>query len=132
MDESRARLSGRTIDDGLVRRTERIVTELQKLIQAIVDTQALPTDTQFVEASGGGGGGDKGRSAQSKPVPSVAELLVLKAMQNDVNLRTIELHDSMDPDDESESQLRELQTLAEDQTEIARLTLRLTETARQP
>ncbi|MCH7871352.1 MAG: DUF4175 family protein, partial [Planctomycetes bacterium] len=131
MDESRARLSGRTIDDRLVRRTERIVAELQKLIQAIVDTQALPTDTQFVESSEGGGGAG-GRSAQSKPVPSVAELLVLKAMQNDVNLRTIELHDSMDPDDASESQLRDLQTLAEDQTEISRLTLRLTETARQP
>ena len=42
------------------------------------------------------------------------------------------LLDSMDPDDASESQLRDLQTLAEDQTEISRLTLRLTETARQP
>ena len=131
MDESRARLSGRTIDDRLVRRTVRIVAELRKLIQAIVDTQALPTDTQFVESSEGSGGAN-GSHAQRKPVPSVAELLVLKAMQSDVNLRTVALYDAMDPDEASESQLQDLQALGEDQTEISRLTLRLTETARRP
>lgn len=131
MDESRAQLSGRNIDDQLTLKGKRIVRELEKLIQAIVETEALPVDTQFVEA-GRGGGGSQGKSGKRKPVPSVAELLVLKAMQGDVNQRTTIFDDSVDLEDATEMQLHELTALAEDQKEIQRLTWLVTQRVRQP
>ena len=53
-------------------------------------------------------------------------------MQDDLNGRTIALHGATDVDDASEAQLQQLKALAEDQSEIERLTWRLTENARQP
>ncbi|UCC32630.1 MAG: hypothetical protein JSU86_10170 [Phycisphaerales bacterium] len=131
MDESRRRLSGRRIDDDLVAKTDRIVRELEKLVNAIVQTQLLPVDTEFVESDRGGGSG-QGEMGQHKPVPTVAELLMLKAMQVDINERTGSLHESLDIDNATEEQLRELRMLGEDQAEVRRLTEMVTERVQHP
>ena len=120
MDDSRRRLTNRRIDVELVTVTDRIARELQKLINAIVETQSLPLDTEFVESEHGGGG--RGEINDHQPVPTVAELLVLKAMQADINDRTLKMHDFLDPDQATEEQLRELTMLGEDQAEVRRLT----------
>lgn len=130
MDQSRRSLSNREIDNKLVVVVDRIARELKKLIDAIIETESLPTDTEFVESEQGGGG--RGRTASSKAVPTVAELLVLKAMQADINVRTQELYESVDMERATEEQLRELKMLGEDQAEVHRLTEMVAEGVKHP
>ena len=67
-----------------------------------------------------------------KPVPTVTELLVLKAMQTDINQRTKRIGADVDPDTAEEQQLRELQMIGEDQAEVRRLAALVTRRARHP
>ncbi len=129
MEAGRERLRKRSVDQELVDLTSRIAGELEKLIQALVETEALPMDTQFVEAQQGGGHGP-GSAAANKPIPTVAELLVLKAMQRDVNERTQSLNESIDIDRVDEAALRRLQAVGEDQVEVRRLSELVTQRAR--
>lgn len=131
METSRTRLSGRQIDNDLVVVVERIVRELRKLVQAIVETESLPLDMEFMEAGAGGGEGQGGPRAE-RPVPPVAELIVLKAMQTDINNRTRELQQSFEIDEATEQHLRELRMIGEDQSELRRLTERVTRQAQHP
>jgi len=131
MDESRGRLATRQIDDDLAAIANRIVRELEKLVGAIVETRSLPVDTDFVESDRGGGQA-QGGIIRYKPVPTVAELLVLKAMQVDINGRTEGIHEALDIDNATEQQLRELTMLGEDQAEVRRLTEMVTKRARHP
>jgi len=129
MDKCRNRLDTRKVDSDLVATSERIVRELDRLVHAIDQTKSLPISTEFAEAGGGGSGG---RSTDAKPVPTVAELLVLKAMQADINLRTTELNRVVDVDAATEEQLRELRIVGEDQSQVRLLTDLVTKRARHP
>ncbi len=131
MDSSRDALDARLVDEALMAMVDRVVRELEKLIGALIDTQSLPINTEFVEADGGGGGGG-GASARGtiKPVPTVAELLVLKAMQVDINDRTQKLSAEFDPSEATEVQLQQLTIIGEDQTEVRRLAELVTERTR--
>ena len=86
---------------------------------------------EFVETDTGGGQG-QGELVTDRPVPTVAELLVLKALQTDINDRTQGLQQSFDIDEATEQQLRELRILGEDQAELRRLAERVTEQAQHP
>jgi hypothetical protein len=121
MDEGRDRLDARAVDEELVATTGRIARELEKLLAAIVETRAMPSSAEFVEAERAGGGGEGGRTGVVKPVPTVAELLVLKAMQIDINARTEELDLPADSPDVTEEHLRRLTVVGEDQAEVRRL-----------
>jgi hypothetical protein len=121
MTASRMQLDERRIDEELATTTGRIVKELEKLIAALVETQKMPGATEFAEAEAQGGG-QEGDAAATASVPTVAELLVLKAMQLDINDRTLTLHGEFDAATATESQLRQLAILGEDQTEVRRLT----------
>ena len=133
MLESRDRLTNRRLDDELVNITDRIARELEKLITAIQETENLPMDTQFVETESGGGGGDGGSSKDDQPpVPTVAELLVLKAMQVDINNRTASRYEALDMEHATEAELRGLKNVADDQKEVRRLTELVTQRAAQP
>lgn len=121
-------LDSRRIEEDLVRTSERIVREIQKLITAIAETQRLPRKTEFVERESGQGG--EGTPMKSKPVPPIAELLVLKTMQEDLNDRTRRHHETVDPQHPSERDLRDIQMLGEDQAEVRRLAELLTGRAR--
>ena len=130
MDDSRNQLDDRSVDDDLVATTDRIAKELEKLIGAIVATQSLPKNTEFVEAESGGGGGQGGQPGTIKPVPTVAELLVLRAMQLDINARTKAFDPPADPMDATESDLRHLTLIGDDQAEVRRLAELVTNRAR--
>lgn len=121
MDESQQRIFNRKIDTPLVKKTNRIVRELDKLIGAIEETLALPTDTNFIESQSAGGEGS-GPSSQQKPIPTVAELLVLKAMQSDINDRTDDINEVWAGQQADEKQLQTLTTIGEDQQEVKKLT----------
>lgn len=131
MDAASNRLIARQIDGELADTSIRIVRELEKLVQAIIDTQALPMGEEFMEAEGAAGG-SHGQQKAGPPVPTVAELLVLKAMQHDVAARTAEFSTTFDPGETSEEQLKSLSQLGEDQAELRRLTQLVTEKARTP
>ncbi len=134
MEISRTRLSSpgaRQIDEDLLVVVNRIAVELRRLIRAIQETESLPLDMEFVETDTGGGQG-QGELVTDRPVPTVAELLVLKALQTDINDRTQELQQSFDIDEATEQQLRELRVLGEDQAELRRLAERVTEQAQHP
>ena len=68
----------------------------------------------------------------SQPVPTVAELFVLKAMQAEINRRTAGLYQTVDVDVAPEEQLRELEFVGEDQAQVRHLTELVTENARHP
>lgn len=129
MEEVASSLTERRLDASLSRTSARILREIQRLIDAIDETEKLPMDTQFVEQAGSQGQG--GGKAGGKPVPTVAELLVLKAMQLDLNERTRELDDRVGDAAASERDLDEMSELGEDQARIRELTGRLTEKARE-
>jgi hypothetical protein len=131
MEQSASSLYDRRIDRELVLTTDRIVSEIDKLLTAIEQTQALPLNTDFMEAESGGPAG-AGDAASHKAVPTVAELLVLKALQLDVNDRTKTLSDTVDPGDPTEVELENLKMLGEDQAEVRRLSDLVTRRARQP
>ena len=73
-----------------------------------------------------------GGSASGPPIPTVAELLVLKGMQVDINERTRSLDEAFDPQSATETQLRQLSVIGEDQAEVRRLTELVTSRAQQP
>lgn len=134
MEIGRTRLSSpgaRQIDEDLLVVVNRIADELRKLVRAIEETESLPLDMEFVETDTGGGQG-QGELVTDRPVPTIAELLVLKALQTDINNRTQELQQSFDIDEATEQQLRELRILGEDQAELRRLAERVTEQAQHP
>ncbi len=130
MEESRIRLDAREIDETLTSTTERIASELENLIAAVVETQSLPISAEFAEAEMSGGG--EGEMGGGTVVPTVAELLVLKAMQVDINERTRVLGLQFNVDAATEAQLRELTVIGEDQSEVRRLTELVTNRAQQP
>ncbi|MCH8251566.1 MAG: hypothetical protein IID36_03840 [Planctomycetes bacterium] len=130
MGTVRGWLDARKIDDDLSMTADRIVRELDKLILALKQTEELRTESEFAEGEGGGAG--EGRQLMKKPVPTVTELLVLKAMQTDINQRTKRIGADVDPDTAEERQLRELQMIGEDQAEVRRLAALVTRRARHP
>ena len=128
MEQVQGSLYDRIIGQKLVLTSTRIVRELEKLIGAIAETEALPVDTEFIEAASGGSG--QGQKGSTKPVPTIAELLVLKGMQQDINQRTREWNESFNVDQATEEQLQRVQTIGEDQEEVRRLTERVTQRVR--
>ena len=135
MEACRLHLEERRLDDELAALAPRITRELRTLISAIEQTQALPELSKFAEAEegqGGPGGAGRGQQAGGKPVPTIAELLVLKAMQQAINERTHTVAESYDPHATTEAELVELRMLGEDQQQVLELTERVTQRARQP
>ncbi|MCH8241715.1 MAG: hypothetical protein IH897_03765 [Planctomycetes bacterium] len=133
MDRGRRQLDNRQIDEPLLRIIARIVRDLEKLVQAIVETLNLP-ETEFAEAEESGSSGGRGRAAQrnaTRPVPTVTELLVLKSLQRDLVERTRRLHGEVGGLDLSEEQLRAIVEIGEDQADIGSITQMLTRQARE-
>jgi hypothetical protein len=91
----------------------------------------MPLDMSFMEAERGEGGG-QGAQMGGKLIPTIAELLVLKAMQVDITERTTQLDEVIDVETASEDQLRQLRALGEDQSEVKRLTEMVVNRAQEP
>lgn len=122
MQSCRDSMEQRKVDDELELTAGRITRELEQLIRAVRETQEMPMDQEFAEAETPGGGGSGAASQSNKPIPTVAELLVLKAMQQDIQARTRSLHEEVQPETAAEGKLRELRTLGEDQAQVKALT----------
>ena len=122
-------LRARRLDDALADRQQDIMDELDLLIGALAEAADLPSPDEYAEGPAGGGGGGQGQVSDESPIPDVAELLVLKAMQLDLNKRTATLGDDFEPDTVTEAQLRQVQRLASRQEQIRELTQTVTQRA---
>ena len=115
-------LRARRLDDALADDQQSVVEELDLLINALAEAAALPSPDEYADGGGGGSGGGPAKPDDGSPIPSVAELLVLKAMQLDVNTRTARMAGGPDAEPTTEAQLRSLRRLAERQEQIRELT----------
>ncbi|MCG3130151.1 MAG: hypothetical protein FLDDKLPJ_00899 [Phycisphaerae bacterium] len=132
MEGAQDRLTRRAIDGELERVSGRIVRELETLIAGLAGTQDAIKDPEFADDDGRGGGGDGASQQQAgKPVPTVTELLVLKAIQIEINERTVALAAELAGREPGEAELRRLRELGEDQAQVFDLTRRVTEAARE-
>ncbi len=122
------RMERRQADTESGRLAESILERLDYLIAGL-DLEP-PEDKQEQDkfAEGGGGGGQAGKV---KPVPTVAELLVLKSLQADLNRRTqrADLERQM-ADEPTEQQLERIRTLGDEQKRIRALAERIIQGAR--
>ncbi len=87
-------------------------------------------EEQFAEGGGGAAGGGPSQMSKQKPVPTVAELIVLRGVQQDLVARTQTLAEAMDADQPTEEQLDDAKALGDEQRELKQLTQELTAKAR--
>jgi len=85
MKKSADALKAANRDESVVEQT-RIVQDLSRLIEAIVQLRKQRDDARFAEASASGGQGTGG--TPDRPVPPIAELRVLRLLQSELNDRT--------------------------------------------
>jgi hypothetical protein len=127
MADSLERLNKRSIDAELAEEQTRIADDLDLLIAALNDIFTLPSPDEFER---GGGGAGEGQATEAVTVPALAELLVLKAMQTELNARTQRAAADYDPLTASEARLQQIRTLAAEQEQIRTLTERVMEEAK--
>ena len=128
MGDVRDALTERRLDEPLVDLGESIVRRLTQLIGAVDDTLALALPDEFADGQSGASGGWS--SEDRRPIPHVAELMVLRAIQMDLNQRTSALAGAMNPQQADEEQLDFARRLGLEQKRLRALTLRVTQQAR--
>jgi hypothetical protein len=129
MTRSRDHLLTSKLDANLTRAQTRTITLLDQLIEALEEAETL-AEQQFAE-SGGGSGGSAGKPGKQVAVPRVAELLVLKGLQQDIRERTVQLATDIGDQPATEADLERITALAQDQAQLRGLTTDLTQAARQ-
>ncbi len=129
MQTSRQMLSETQLEKPLTRAQQRAVSLLDQLIDAIKQAESM-IEEQFAEGGGGAAGGGPSEKGKQKPVPTVAELIVLRGVQQDLATRTQTLAETMDADQPTEEQLNEAKSLGDEQRELKELTQELTTKAR--
>ncbi len=107
---------------------DEVLRILRKLIEAI-ESRPPRKGSEFAIAPGGGGGGASAPKL-SKPIPTLAELIVLRSMQADLAQRTRSLDESLpEPILRTEEQLAETEALGQAQGQLHELSRRLIEAA---
>jgi len=128
MAESSRALDDKRLDTALVDLQVRIAGDLATLIRALTDMRELPPPDAYVRASVRGETAGDG-STSGPPVPALAELLVLKALQQDLHARTAVQARDFDAQTANEDRVRDLRALADEQKALGRLARKLTEEA---
>jgi hypothetical protein len=117
---------GKLLVDSL--RTDSYTTALQREIETTLEEliEALAQAQQQKDASGGGGGGSGG--GQEPLLPNSAELKLLRSAQLRINRRTVALDQARPKNAALDDVLKgETRKIAERQTEIAEMTVRILE-----
>ena len=127
MAASREALDARRLDAALSEVQRAIVSELSRLIDAITSIEALPPPDRFTDGGGAGGGAT---AKPQPPVPPVAELIVIKIMQEALNEETIAIHTAIAGAEPTEDNLRRARIVGREQEQLRILTERVTREAR--
>ncbi len=128
MAQSRDQLQQRRMDETLTAGQERILADLSRLIDAFEQLAALsPPGESAPQAEAGGGSG----ASPTPPdgVPPVAELLLVRALQLDLNARTQNAAAQMAHQVPSEAHLRQIHDLGRQQQELQALMRSLVESS---
>ncbi len=113
------RLDERRVDVGSRRMGETILRRLDDLLSGMAVRPADSPDAAFAE----GGGGQGGSQGKVKPVPTLAELVVLKSLQAEINRRTADLDLSGALGGaQTEGRLEEVRQLGLEQERVRQLT----------
>ncbi len=108
---------------------DQVIRYLDHLIVAVQQAEGMTAD----EFSGGpseGGGGGPTTAGPTKAVPTVAELLVLKTLQEELLTRSQTLNAGVQDQQPTETQLEQARALGEEQRQLRELTRMLTDMAR--
>lgn len=117
VEKAASLLSGYQVRASLLEE-DRIIRDLGWLIDS-VDENERANDPTFVQDSVDAGGGAAGQPTASKPVPKLAELKVLRAMQADVKEQTASLAQELpEADRRTETHIRQIELLGVAQSEI--------------
>lgn len=101
-----------------------VLRDLQRLIEA-ADVRPPRGQARFVNDGGGGGAASP---TVTKPIPTLAELRVLRLMQTDINEATTDLDSQLpEPLRRSEADLRRIEALGRRQAELRTLALKMIE-----
>jgi hypothetical protein len=117
-------LRERRTDEPVVRAETNAIRRFQQMIDAFAPRDKGKQDGQGNEG-GGGGGGAGGGDGGDEAIRDIAELVLLKLMQEDVNNRTKELDGARNRGPLAPEQREEFQRLAEEQGRLADLLLEM-------
>lgn len=121
MQRSQQALEARRIDPALEALHREILRRLDQLVQALHQAERLPPSDAFAGDLGGAGGG--GGGAGESPIPTAAELLMVKLLQADLLEETKSLQNELDPEAmPTERQLRSAEALGGRQRELREVT----------
>lgn len=118
------RLAGRFDDRRVADESTKLAAHiLKRLDQLLVGLQQKPDEDSEQDQFADGGGGQGGTPTRDKPVPTVAELVVLRELQADLNRRTQQAdmeHELIEQT--GEEQLEALRRLGREQEQVRALT----------
>jgi len=106
------------------------LARLQLLLNAVEPEE--PEEPQGDEPDNGGAGAEGQPGMPAGAAQTLAEIKLLKLMQEEINLRTAEFPEDVDPETLSPEQRREYNILSEDQGLLAELLLQLLSTQAAP
>lgn len=127
MRETGEQIADRELDDASRRNIDAIVAQIDRLIDALLDKDQPPDDDQFAADGGGGGGAGGGQQKDRGPVPTMAELRLLRMLQVGVNEKTKTLAGEIDMRNPTEGDLRRARDLGVRQDKIRRLGAKMIE-----
>ena len=123
MSRSLKGLQRRKTDEDIRAAQKDALKRLQRMAEAIRHRPPPPSDSQPSEQQGDAAGDQPGDN-----LPRLAELMLLKKMQEEIHRRTVELEKQRrDQGEWSESQQQEVQDLAQEQGRLAELLLELSQ-----
>jgi hypothetical protein len=117
MAQASDRLDGRELSAETGDAFDDLVVQLDALIAALVEEGAPPED-QFAEDGGGSGGS---QSQRKSPVPKLAELRLLRTLQEQLNVHTKRLAESIGGTPASESTLKRIEDMGRRQRQVREL-----------
>lgn len=128
IERSAERLSAHVADEALIEQ-DHILRDLLRLIESARE-RSDDKQPKFVQEGSGGGTGTAGQPTASKPVPTLAELKILKLLQSDISDDTAAA-DSRIPEAEHRSELDQqvIESLGKRQREVRELANRMVQSA---
>ncbi|HTL52785.1 MAG TPA: hypothetical protein VL860_09445 [Planctomycetota bacterium] len=128
MNTASGELKPESLGNYVVEVQEDILNKLRQLDEALKKEQQKPKKKQ------GGGGGGGGGGGKQPVVPPLAEIKLLKIMENDLRAKTQKLHNELstkDPKSLSTDEVKRIQRLAREQGRIKTKTTDLIEKAKE-
>ncbi len=115
------RLVNRDCSATTQRMEQNVLSRLKQLVEATKEDKPPPGDSQ----AGGGGGGGKNGGQPGGSIRALAELKLIRLMQDDLNRRTQQLSDAIGDRNPTEAERAESAQLAKEQGQLAELMLGL-------